>query len=135
MASVSCGGSWGESACVHGSRFRTKRMHACGLLAFRMLTVGRARVVEVLAAAVTCGTARRRCSSSGERRRLERDDELLQASMHEVCEVKEMVYAREIKQWLTEAAVIDDDGEGDSRSAPVKKRCVLRVLHISGWGS
>ena len=51
------------------------------------------------------------------------------------CEVKEMVYARGIEQWLTEAAVIDDDGGGDSRSAPVKKRCVLRVLHISGWGS
>ena len=122
MASVSGGGSWGESACVHGSRFRTKRMHACGLLAFRMLTVGRARVVEVLAAAVTCGTARRRRSSSGERRRLERDNELLQASMHEGCEVKEMVYAQGIEQWLTEAAVIDDDGGGDPRLAPVKKR-------------
>lgn len=97
-------------------------MHACGLLDFRMLTVGRARVVEVLAAAVTCGTARRRRSSSGERRRLERDNELLQASMHEGCEVKEMVYAQGIEQWLTEAAVIDDDGGGDPRLAPVKKR-------------
>ncbi len=61
--------------------------------------------------------------------------ELLQASMHKVCEVKEMVYVRGIEQWLTEAAVIDDDGGGDSRLAPVKKRCVLRVLHISSWGS
>ena len=84
--------------------------------------MGRARVVEVLAAAVTCGTARRRRSSSGERRRLERDNELLQASMHEGCEVKEMVYAQGIEQWLTEAAVIDDDGGGDPRSALRKKR-------------
>ncbi len=103
-------------------------MHACGLLAFRMLTVGRARVVEVLAAAVTCGTARRRRSSSGERRRLERDDELLQASMHEVCEVKEMVYARGIEQWLTEAAVIDDDGGGDPRSALGRKDAFSEFL-------
>nr|AAO19386.1 hypothetical protein [Oryza sativa Japonica Group]ABF98363.1 hypothetical protein LOC_Os03g49090 [Oryza sativa Japonica Group] len=123
---VSGGGSWGESACVHGSRFRTKRMHACGLLAFRMLTVGRVKVVEVLAAAMTCGTARRRRSSLGERRRLKWDDELLQASMHEGCEVKEMVYARGIEQWLTEAAVIDDDGGGDSRSVPVVNREVVR---------
>ncbi len=53
----------------------------------RVLTVGLARVVEVLAAAVTCGTARRRRSSLGERRRLEWENELLQASMQEGCEV------------------------------------------------
>ncbi len=70
-SSVSGGGSRGESACVHGSRFRTKRMHVCGLLALRMLTMGQARVVEVLVAAAACGTARRRCSSSSERRWLE----------------------------------------------------------------
>jgi hypothetical protein len=68
------------------------------------------------------GTVRRRHSSSGERRRLERDDELLKEGMHEGCEVKEMVYARGIEQWLTEAAVIDDDGGGEFGSASRKKR-------------
>jgi hypothetical protein len=48
--------------------------------------------------------------------------------MHEGCEVKEMVYARGIEQWLTEAAVINDDGGGDPRSAPGRKDVFSVIL-------
>nr|CAE05387.1 OSJNBa0022F16.11 [Oryza sativa Japonica Group] len=74
----------------------------------RMLTVSLTRVVEVLAAAATCGTAWRRRPSAGERRQLERDDELQENSMHEGSEVTGMVCARGIEQWLTEVAGIED---------------------------
>jgi hypothetical protein len=73
-----------------------------------MLTVSLTRVVEVLAAAATCGTAWRRRPSAGERRQLERDDELQENSMHEGSEVTGMVCARGIEQWLTEVAGIED---------------------------
>ncbi len=68
----------------------------------------------VLVTATARASSRRRRPSAGERRQLERDDELLKEGMHEGCEVTGMVCARVIQQWLTGGGG-NDNGDGNRR--------------------